>query len=294
MEMKPTLNLSLRPALIMTPRLQQALKLLQVPTLELQMILKQEIMQNPLLEEVDELTESEDLAKEDSPDEAANQEAEDPAEEDPIDWSEYMQDGSFDRAYIPQGENNVEFLEKIPVTRTTLAESLLEQLHYLDLPPLLMKLAEFLVGSLDDSGWLATPLEDVAQATGQPLEDCEKVLRVIQALEPVGVGARNLRECLLIQLEARGDKDTLPWRLIHDQFDNLVNRRFPEIARQLKCSVENVQAAADEIATLNPRPGLQVSSEDPKYGGCVRPPLDNTGIWDIPGHCLVVMYERAH
>ena len=265
MEMKPTLNLSLRPALIMTPRLQQALKLLQVPTLELQMILKQEIMQNPLLEEVDELTESEDLAKEDSPDEAANQEAEDPAEEDPIDWSEYMQDGSFDRAYIPQGENNVEFLEKIPVTRTTLAESLLEQLHYLDLPPLLMKLAEFLVGSLDDSGWLATPLEDVAQATGQPLEDCEKVLRVIQALEPVGVGARNLRECLLIQLEARGDKDTLPWRLIHDQFDNLVNRRFPEIARQLKCSVENVQAAADEIATLNPRPGLQVSSEDPKY-----------------------------
>src|SRR2546425_351986 len=265
MEMKPTLNLSLRPALIMTPRLQQALKLLQVPTLELQQILKQEIMQNPLLEEVDELTESEDLAKEDSPDEAANQEAEDPAEEDPIDWSEYMQDGSFDRAYIPQGENNVEFLEKIPVTRTTLAESLLEQLHYLDLPPLLMKLAEFLVGSLDDSGWLATPLEDVAQATGQPLEDCEKVLRVIQALEPVGVGARNLRECLLIQLEARNEKDGLPWRIIHDQFDNLVNRRFPEIGRQLKCSVEEVQVAADVIATLNPRPGLQVSNEDPKY-----------------------------
>ena len=265
MEMKPTLNLSLRPALIMTPRLQQALKLLQVPTLELQQILKQEIMQNPLLEEVDELTESEDLAKEDSPDEAANQEAENPMEEDPIDWSEYMQDGSFDRAYIPQSETNVEFLEKIPVTRTTLAESLLEQLLYLNLPPEPMKLAEFLVGSLDDSGWLATPLEDVAQGTGQSPEDCEKVLRVIQALEPVGVGARNLRECLLIQLEARGDKDTLPWRLIHDQFDNLVNRRFPEIARQLKCSVEDVQAAADEIATLNPRPGLQVSSEDPKY-----------------------------
>ena len=265
MEMKPTLNLSLRPALIMTPRLQQALKLLQVPTLELQQILKQEIMQNPLLEEVDELTESEDLAKEDSPDEAANQEAENPIEEDPIDWSEYMQDGSFDRAYIPQSETNVEFLEKIPVTRTTLAESLLEQLHYLNLPPEPMKLAEFLVGSLDDSGWLATPLEEVAQGTGQSPEDCEKVLLVIQALEPVGVGARNLRECLLIQLEARGDKDTLPWRLIHDQFDNLVNRRFPEIARQLKCSVEDVQAAADEIATLNPRPGLQVSSEDPKY-----------------------------
>ncbi len=265
MEMKPSLNLSLRPALIMTPRLQQALKLLQVPTLELQLILKQEIMQNPLLEEVDEVTESEDLAQEDSPEEKANQEAEDPAEEDPIDWTEYMQDGALDRAYIPQGETTAEFLEKVPVTRTTLAESLLEQLHFLNLPRPTMELCEFVVGSLDDRGWLATPLDEVAPATGRTLEECEAVLQVIQALEPVGVGARDLRECLLIQLEVRKEKDTLPWRLIHDQFDNLVNRRFPEIARQLKCSVEEVQHAADVIATLNPRPGLQVSSEDPKY-----------------------------
>ena len=265
MEMRPSLNLTLRPALIMTPRLQQALKLLQVPTLELQQILKQEIVQNPLLEEVDELTESEDLAKEDSPDEKANEEAEDPAEEDPIDWAEYMQDGALDRVYVPQQETSVEFLEKVPITRTTLAESLIEQLHFLDLPPRELTLAEFLVGSLDDRGWLATPLEEVVQVTGEPLELCEQVLKVIQALEPVGVGARNLRECLLIQLEARNQRDTLQWKLIHDQFDNLVNRRFPEIARQLKCSAEEVQQAADMIATLNPKPGLQVSSEDPKY-----------------------------
>jgi RNA polymerase sigma-54 factor len=263
--MKPSLNLSLRQGLIMTPRLQQALKLLQVPTLELQQILKQEIMQNPLLEEVDELTEQEDLAKEDSPEEAANQESEDPAEEDPIDWSEYMQDGAFDRAYVPQGETSVEFLEKVPVTRATLAESLLEQLHFLNLPPDTMRVAEFLVGSLDDSGWLATPLEDVAQSLGRPFDEVEKVLHVIQALEPAGVGARNLRECLLIQLDARSEKDTLAYRIVHDHFDHLVNRRFPEISRQVRCSVEEIQAAADVIATLNPRPGLQVSSEDPKY-----------------------------
>src|SRR5881396_3596161 len=200
MDMKPSLNLSLRPALIMTPRLQQALKLLQVPTLELQQILKQEIMQNPLLEEVDEVTESEDLAKEDSPEETANQEAEEPADEDPIDWSEYMQDGALDRTYVPQSETSIEFLEKVPVTRTTLAESLLEQLHFLSLPDDHMELAEFLVGSLDDNGWLATPLEDVAQALGRPLEECEHALKLIQALEPAGVGARNLRECLVIQL----------------------------------------------------------------------------------------------
>jgi len=265
MEMKHSLNMSLRPALIMTPRLQQALKLLQVPTLELQAILKQEIMQNPLLEEVDEVTESEDLAKEDAPEETANQESDDPAQEDPVDWTEYLQEGSFDRPYVPQSEVSEEFLEKVQITRTSLADSLLEQLHFLSLPEPTMQLAEFLVGSLDERGWLATPLDEVAQATGRTLEECEAVLRVIQALEPPGVGARDLRECLLIQLEARNEKDTLPWRLIHDQFDHLVNRRFPEIARQLKVSVEEVQVAADVIATLNPRPGLQVSSEDPKY-----------------------------
>jgi RNA polymerase sigma-54 factor len=265
MEMKHSLHLTQKPALIMTQRLQQALKLLQVPTLELQQILKQEIMQNPLLEEVDELTENEDIAKEDSPEEKANEEAEEPAEEDPIDWSEYMQDGALDRTYIPQSEVNPEFLEKVPVTRTTLAGSLMEQLHFLDLRREQMAIAEFLVGSLDERGYLATPLEEVGQATGRPLEECERVLAVVQALEPVGVGARDLRECLLIQLDAKRQKDTLAWRLIHDQFDNLVNRRFPEIARQLKCTVEEVQAAADEVATLNPKPGLEVSAEDPKY-----------------------------
>jgi len=110
-----------------------------------------------------------------------------------------------------------------------------------------------------------TPLEEVAQATGATAESCEAALRVIQGLEPVGVGARDLRECLLIQLASRGEKDSLVWRMIDTQFDNLVNRRFPEISRQLKCSVEEVQEAADVVATLNPRPGLQVSAEDPKY-----------------------------
>ncbi len=264
MDMKPSLNLSLRPALIMTPRLQQALKLLQVPTLELQAILKQEIMQNPLLEEVDEVTDNEDLAAEDSPEEKANEESETPSEEDPIDWSDYMQDG-LDRTYVPQSETNMEFLEKVPVTRGTLAESLMEQLHFLNLPAEHMAIAEFLVGSIDDSGWLATSIEDVAEAIGRSIEDVEKVLLVVQALEPAGVGARSLRECLLIQLEARAEKDTLPWRIIHDHFDHLVNRRFPEISRQLKCTAEEVQAAADVIATLNPRPGLLVSSEEPRY-----------------------------
>src|SRR5262245_4346320 len=174
MEMKHSLNMSLRPALIMTPRLQQALKLLQVPTLELQQILKQEIMQNPLLEEVDEITESEEREKENSPEETANEEADEPSEEDPIDWSEYIQDG-LDRTYVPQSETSIEYLEKTPTVKSTLAESLLEQLHYLSLPATSLKVAEFLIGSLDDNGWLATPVADIADALAVPAEEVEKV-----------------------------------------------------------------------------------------------------------------------
>ena len=264
MEMKHSLHLAQRQTLIMTPRLQQALKLLQVPTLELQQLLKQEVLQNPLLEEVDDVVDQEDIEKENSADEQNNEEAPESGEEDQIDWSDYLQDG-LDKTYVPQSEAAQEFLEKVPVTRTSLAESLLEQVHFLSLPKAHMEIAEFLIGSIDERGLLVTSLEDICEVIGRPLEEVEAVLKVVQALEPVGVGARDLRECLLIQLEVRGDKDTMAWVLIHDHFDHLVNRRFPEIARLLKTTVEAVQAAADEIATLNPRPGTSVSSDDPKY-----------------------------
>src|SRR5262249_7200190 len=215
--------------------------------------------------EVDEVTEQEDIDKEASADEQNNEEADDPTEEDPIDWSEYLQDGSLDRTYVPPSESSVEFLEKVPTTRTTLADNLIEQLHFLNLPHEHMRIAEFIVGSIDDRGWLVTPIEDIAESLGRPVHEVENVLRLVQALEPPGVGARDLRECLLIQLEARGEKDLLAWRMIHDHFDHLVNRRFPEIARLLKVSVQEVQSAADGIASLHPRPGTLVSAEDPRY-----------------------------
>jgi DNA-directed RNA polymerase specialized sigma54-like protein len=138
-------------------------------------------MQNPLLEEVDEVTESEDLAKEDSPEETANEEAEDPAEEDPIDWTDYMQDGAFDRAYIPQGEAGAEVLEKVQVTRTSLAESLLEQVHFLSLPPDRLTLAEFLIGSLDDRGYPARRSRTWRRRR-RDARGLLKVLTLIQAL----------------------------------------------------------------------------------------------------------------
>src|SRR5215813_13469660 len=177
MGMRHSLQQTQTQRLIMTQRLQQALKLLQVPTVELQQILKAELMQNPMLEEVDEVVENEDLEREDSPDEAANEEADDPQEEDDkVDWTEFMQESALDRPYVPDSENNTEFYEKVPVTRTSLAESLLEQLRFTGLHDEDLELGEFLIGSLDDRGWLVTPLDEVAQATGRSIAECEQLL----------------------------------------------------------------------------------------------------------------------
>ena len=274
MEMKHGLHLSQRPALIMTQRLQQALKLLQVPTLELQQILKNEIVQNPLLEEVDEIVESEDQAKLDGEENPLEQlerepEAEPNATEgdgkEEIDWTDFMQD-DFDRSYIPQSEENAEFFEKIPVRRESLQEHLTNDLHLLSLSEEDLALGEVLIGSLDDRGYLATSLDDLSQLTGVPVEEIERVLKqIVQTLDPPGVGARNLRECLLIQIKALGQDGGLAWRIVDEQFEHLKNNKRADIARALKVTPEQVQEAIDSLSHLSPKPGLEVSDEEVKY-----------------------------
>jgi len=273
MEIKHGLHLSQRPALIMTQRLQQALKLLQVPTLELQQILKNEIVQNPLLEEVDDIVESEDQAKaaedgsplereekEESGDETAAKEE----VKDEIDWTDFMQD-DFDRAYTPQAEENTEFFEKVPVRRESLAEHLTNEMHLLSLSDEDMAIGEVLIGSLDDRGYLATPLEELSTLTGVPVADIERVLLVVQTFDPPGIGARDLRECLLIQLKAKGQEGSLAWRIVDEQFENLKNNKRADIARALRVTPEQVQDAIDSLSTLSPKPGLEVSEEEVKY-----------------------------
>ncbi len=273
MEIKHGLHLSQRPALIMTQRLQQALKLLQVPTLELQQILKNEIVQNPLLEEVDDIVDSEDAAKaaeDGSP--LEREEKEESAEEtvakeevkDEIDWTDFMQD-DFDRAYTPQAEENTEFFEKVPVRRESLAEHLTNEMHLLSMSDEDLAIGEVLIGSLDDRGYLATPLEELAQLTGVPLADIERVLQVVQTFDPPGIGARDLRECLLIQLKAKGQEGSLAWRIVDEQFENLKNNKRADIARALRVTPEQVQDAIDSLSTLSPKPGLEVSEEEVKY-----------------------------
>jgi len=262
MELKHTLQLTQKPTLIMTQRLQQALKLLQVPTLELQQILKQELLQNPLLEEIDDLVEpSETSTSEEEQNTAEEPEPVDSEEQ--LEWAEYYQEG-YDSAR-ERPDTSAEFPERVPVTIPTVPEYLESQLRLSTDDPELTEIGEFLIGSIDERGFLSISVEEVASIMGKPVERVEEALKIVQSFDPPGIGARDLRECLLIQLERREMGDSLAARIVRDHFDSLKERKFAEISKKAHVPISQVQAAGDIIARLNPRPGLSASHEEPKY-----------------------------
>lgn len=262
MELKHTLQLTQKPTLIMTQRLQQALKLLQVPTLELQLILKQELLQNPLLEEVDELEETQEVS---GPEEGTNtQEEPEPIDnEEQLEWADYYPEGY--EASPGRPDSSAELPERVPVTVPTLDQHLEGQLRMSTDDPELTEIGEFLIGSIDDRGFLTITSEEVATLLGKPIEKVEEAVRVVQSFEPAGIGARDLRECLLIQLDRKEMGDSLAARMVRDHFDSLKDRKFAEIAKKMHVSITQVQAAGDIIAKLNPKPGFLISHEEPRY-----------------------------
>ena len=287
MEMKIGLHLRQRQQLVMTPKLQQALKLLQMPAIELQQMLKQEIMENPLLEEIDEFDEQAeeneepaevptdgDTAAEANPTEVV---AEPVAEEDQakpdggeageetVDWDEYFNDG-FDLGNSNQEEEHKEeFFEKVPVAKQSFTDTLMGQLRIITDDPAMLVIGDYLIGSLDESGYLTCDLQEVAGTFGVPIDDVDRVLELIQSFDPPGVGARNLQECLLLQLQFRGLGDSPSAIIIRDHFDEFKQKKYVEIARKLRVSVQDVQEQCKLISTLDPKPGLEVVAEDPKY-----------------------------
>ena len=277
MEMKHGLHMQQRQTLIMTQRLQQALKLLQMPTLELQQALKAELERNPLLEEVDDVEEVNELneVKEEQglkeseaevEEKAAVADVDGAAPKDEVDWEELWPDSSWDTPVAPRTDDpDAEWYERVPVTVKSLSEHLSEQLHLTHLSEEHRAIGEYLIGSLDENGYLQSTVEEVAETLSVSPEKVEEVLVIIQAFDPAGVGARNLQECLWIQLVQKKMEGSLAARILQEQFDNLLNKRFGEIARAFKCTVEDVQAAGDLIGTLDPRPGQEVAAEQTRY-----------------------------
>src|SRR5690625_1323512 len=265
----------LRQEMKINPRLYQAMDLLYMPLLDLQQHIKQEMLNNPFLELEESLvTLEEEKTKE--------QEKEEQEKEEEIDWEEILLDG-FEAGGRRAEYEEREYYEPVPVDTRDLSDHLRDQLMLLRLTDRELLLGEEIIGNIDDNGYLSCSIEDVIVslnewlkgdgrnwAGDQPLEpysiaEGEELLELIQSFDPSGVGARDLRECLLIQLQDSDLEDTLAYRIVSDYFEQLINHRWSEISKELGITPRDVQDAADEVAKLDPKPGLKYSSAPDNY-----------------------------
>jgi RNA polymerase sigma-54 factor len=240
-----------------------------MPAIELQQMLKQEIMENPLLEEVEdfmEMQEEEDRREEQKAEEkAAEKEAnEDGESEEEVDWGEYFQSG-FEIGYGLGEETQEEFFERVPIAKRSFAEQLVSQLRIATEDEKTIAIGDYIIGSLDESGYLTCELEEITGTFDVSLEEAERVLKIIQTFDPPGVGARNLQECLLIQLSTRGLQDSLAAKIIRDHFNDFKQKKYVEISKKLKIPIQEVQSQCKTISTLDPKPGLEIMAGDPQY-----------------------------
>jgi RNA polymerase sigma-54 factor len=254
---------------VLSPQLQQSLLILQTPLLELRNLVQQEMETNPVLEELSEDPGANERNEaEASADDNFKDEFEKLASLDE-EWRDYMAQSasySFDgRRGSKEADDKRQFLfDSIPV-QETLQQSLIAQLNQTVLGAGDRKTAELIIGNIDDDGFLQSTPEEMALNSGIPRADFEKMLVLIQTFYPAGVAARDLRECLLIQLRRQGREHSLEYRIVSEHIDDLGRRRFPEIARRMTTTLDEVQRAADNIARLNPRPGQVFAAAPQNY-----------------------------
>lgn len=287
MSLEIKLNQKLSQSLVMTPQLQQAIKLLQLGRLEYLEVLEKELLENPVLEDAKE--EGDDAAEG-----SANEERRSSAEADfsselpselqslavstdepmldpGVDWSAYM-DSAPESWQVNYGARAVDAdAEERPSIEATvskqegLSSHLLWQLRTLDLSDREQDIAVQIIGNLDRNGYLECPMDELCAMCGCDEAIVEEVLSVVQSLDPAGVGARDLRECLLIQLNQRGMDGTLAWQVVDKHLAEIESRKFDSIAKSLGVAVEEVYNAIRYIQTLEPRPGRPFIDESPIY-----------------------------
>jgi RNA polymerase sigma-54 factor len=294
LQMAQGLQLSQRltQSLVLAPQLQQSLALLQAPTLELKALVEQELQQNPVLEEIaepetdlrekserdsDEISEAPDLAEPPADviaDPAIDKNAE-PVDDFQAEFEKLVQldqewRDHFSQTNIPirqsaEEEEKRQFMFDSLTVGTSLAQSLMDQARESDLPEEQRVIAELIIGNIDDFGYLKASVEELTASTNLPPEKISEVLKVVQTFDPPGVGARDLRECLLLQLERVGQTESLEYRIVRDFMDALGKRRIPEIARGTNRAVEEVQESLAKIARLEPRPGRAFLPDTDQY-----------------------------
>lgn len=282
MALQTKLVQKLSQSLLMTPQLQQAIKLLQLGRLEYKEAIEKELLENPILEEVKELDDdsgarasasdtTSDTIK-DLPHNEAPPEQEAPADGNPeskMDWEDYLESFIDSRgSATPKGTIDHEDRPSIEATLTkgeSLVDHVIAQLRHADIEKSDEEIAVHIIGNLDKDGYLCVSFEELAAECGVSVDEAERVTRSIQQLDPPGLAARNLQECLLIQLDQMGLENALESRLVRNHLDKLENRRYDQIAKAESVPVEEVYKAITTIQQLEPRPGRPFADDSIRY-----------------------------
>lgn len=269
LELRQQLKLSQQ--LVMTPQLQQAIKLLQLSRQELLETVERELMENPLLDE-----KLEEEVKEPARVEREKRQQSSTSEEDvrrdmnkDADWEDYL--GEFSStsrqarsrdAEIP--EEGMSFEARLSADHS-LQGHLMWQLRLSRIEESQMDIGEIIIGNLDDRGYLQATVEDVAHMANCNIKQVEKVLNAIQHFDPVGVAARTPRECLLIQLDSMGYDDPVLKEIVTDHMEDLEKRRYKPLARKFKLNMDQIKEYLDVLQSLDPMPGGSFGGAEPQY-----------------------------
>jgi RNA polymerase sigma-54 factor len=277
------LSTRLTQSLVLAPQLQQSLALLQAPTLELKALVEQELQQNPVLEEMtspdtemrekaerdaDEVAEAPEVAEvqEEAAFDAVTEKETEVAADDfqrefeklvqlDQEWRDHFSQANIPMRQSAEDEEKRQFMFDSLAAGTSFAQMLMDQVRETELTGDQRAIAELVIGNIDDYGYLKATVEEMEASNNLPAAKIAEVLKTIQTFDPPGVGARDLRECLMLQLERAGQQESLEYRIVRDYMEALGKRRIPEIARGTGCTVEEAQEAIGRIGRLEPRPG---------------------------------------
>jgi RNA polymerase sigma-54 factor len=255
--------------LVMTPELIQAIQILQFNTQELESYVEEQLLTNPILEL--QTTPPAEGEGEKSADEFhAKADEFEQKESSDFDWAEHFKEKEYDdisyRQWEYAAEKNEYTYEQFVSSEITLSEHLMFQLQFAPIKQSCRRIGRYIIESLDENGYMTLSVEEIAKTLGVGQDKVQTVLEAIQGFEPAGVGARNLKECLLIQLRHRGNDNPLIEEVINNYLEDIAGNRLNNIAKALNISVKEVQAISDIIKSLEPKPGRQFgSSTETRY-----------------------------
>ena len=276
--------------MILAPQLRQSLEMLQLPILELRTMIQQEFEQNPTIEEKTLESEPIEIEPGDGKTEVAEEmefdkefEALSKLDEE---WRDYFFQNLDNKPFSTEDAERRQFLMDSLPQKESLQEHLINQLRMTELSDKDRQVAELLIGSINNDGYLSGSIEELAASANCDPAHLHDLLGIVQDFHPIGVGARDLRECLLLQIERLGKLDTISAAIIRDHLDALAARKIPDIAKALKVTSEEVEKAISMISTLDPKPGRLYSDDTSSYILC------EVVVQKVDGHYQVVLNDE--